>query len=50
MYIYKTIHTHYLTRLYHFHPLHGYLDISRAIAAASSPLRIASSRTQAGNI
>ena len=28
----------YLTPLYHFDPLHGHLDISRAIAAGSSPL------------
>ena len=31
-------------------PLHGRLGISRAIAAGSSPLRIASSRTQTGNL
>ena len=40
----------YLTPLYHFHPLHGHLDISRAIAAESSPLRIAGSRTRTGNL
>ena len=34
----------YLTPLYHFHPLHGHLDISRAVTAESSPLHIASSR------
>ena len=34
-----------LTPHYHFHPLHRHLDISRAIAAESSPLYIASSRT-----
>ena len=28
----------YLTPLYHFHPLHRHLDISRAITADSSPL------------
>ena len=39
-----------LTRHYHFHPLHRHLDISRAIAAESSPLGIASSRTRAGNL
>ena len=39
-----------LTPHYHFHPLHRQLDISRAIAAESSPLRIASSRTRAGNL
>ena len=27
----------YLTPLYHFHPLHRHLDISRAIIAESSP-------------
>ena len=36
----------YLTPLYHFHPLHRHLDISRAITAESSPLHIASSQTQ----
>ena len=35
-----------LTPHYHFHPLRRHLDISRAIAAESLPLRIASSRTQ----
>ena len=30
-----------LTPYYHFHPLHRHLDISRAITAESSPLRIA---------
>ena len=39
-----------LTPHYHFHPLHRHLDISRAITAESSPLRIASSRTQTGNL
>ena len=39
-----------LTPHYHFHPLHRHLDISRAIAAGSSPLHIASSRTQTGNL
>ena len=39
-----------LAPLYHFHPLHGHLDISRGIAAESSPLRIASSRTRTGNL
>ena len=38
----------YLTPLYHFHPLHRRLDISRVIAAGSSPLHIASSRTRTG--
>ena len=38
----------YLTSLYHFHPLHRRLDISRAIAAESSPLHIAGSRTRTG--
>ena len=32
--------------LYRFHRLHRHLDISRVIAAESSPLHIASSRTQ----
>ena len=40
----------YLTPLYHFHPLHRHLDISRTITAESSPLHIASSRTRAGNL
>ena len=40
----------YLTPLYHFHPLHRHLDISRAITAESSPLHIAGSRTRAGNL
>ena len=40
----------YLTPLYHFHPLHRHLDISRAIAAESSPLQIAGSRTRTGNL
>ena len=40
----------YLTPLYHFHPLHRHLDISRAITAGSSPLRIAGSRTWTGNL
>ena len=35
-----------LTPLYHFHPLHRHLDISRAITADSSPLHIAGSRTR----
>ena len=39
-----------LTPHYHFHPLHRYLDISRAITAESSPLHIASSRTRTGNL
>ena len=39
-----------LTHHYYFHPLQGYLDISRAITAESSPLRIASSRTRTGNL
>ena len=30
----------YLTPLYHFHPLHRHLDISREITAESSPLHI----------
>ena len=39
-----------LTPHYHFHPLHRHLDISRAIAAESSPLHVASRRTQTGNL
>ena len=39
-----------LTPHYHFHPLHRHLDISRAITAESSPLRIASSQTRTGNL
>ena len=34
-----------LIPLYHLHPLHRRLDISRAITADNSPLHIASSRT-----
>ena len=40
----------YLTPLYHFHPLHRDLDISRAMTAESSPLHIAGSRTRTGNL
>ena len=40
----------YLTPLYHFHPLYRRLGISRAITAESSPLRVAGSRTRAGNL
>ena len=40
----------YLTPLYHFHPLHRHLDISRAITAESSPLHIAGSRTRTRNL
>ena len=39
-----------LTPHYHFHPLHKYLDISRAITAESSPLHLASSRTWVGKL
>ena len=39
-----------LTSDYHFHPLHRYLDISRAITAGSSPLHVASSRARTGNL
>ena len=39
-----------LTPLYHFHPLHRNLGISRVITAESSPLHIASSRTPIGNL
>ena len=37
-----------LTPLYNFHPLHRHLEVSRAITAEGSPLRIARSRTQTG--
>ena len=40
----------YLTPLYHFHPLHRHLDITRKITAESSPLHIARSRTRTGNL
>ena len=40
----------YLTPLYHFHPLHRHLDISRVITAESSPLHIAGSRNRTGNL
>ena len=36
----------YLTPLYHFHPIHRHIDISRAITAESSTLHIAGSRTR----
>ena len=39
-----------LTSLYHFHPLHEQLDISRAITVESSPLHITSSPTQTGKL
>ena len=39
-----------LTPHYHLHSLHRHSDISRAITAESSPLRIASSRTRFGNL
>ena len=35
---------------YHFHLLHGHVDISRAITAESSPLHIASSQTRTGSL
>ena len=38
------------TPLYHFHALHRNLDINLAITVESSPLQIASSRTQTGNL
>ena len=40
----------FLTPLYHFHPLHRHLDISRAIAAGNPPLHIASIQTRTGNL
>ena len=39
-----------LTPLYHFPTLHKHLDICRAITLENSPLHIASSRTQTGNL
>ena len=39
-----------LTPHYHFHPLYRHLDINQEITAESSPLDIASSRTQNGNL
>ena len=39
-----------LIPLYHFHPLHGHLDINRVISAESSPLHIGSSRTRTGKL
>ena len=39
-----------LTPHCYFHPLHRHLDISRAIAAESSPLHIASNRTRTGKL
>ena len=39
-----------ITPLRHFHSLHRHLDISRAITAESSPLLIAISRNQTGNL
>ena len=39
-----------LTPLYHFHPLHRHLDISRVITAESSPLHIGRSWTQIENL
>ena len=39
-----------LSPLYHFHPLHRHLDISRGITAETSPLHIASSCTGIGNL
>ena len=38
------------TSLYHFNPLHRHLDISTAITAENSPLHVASSGTQIGNL
>ena len=37
-----------LTPLYHFHPFHRYLEVSRAVTAESSPLHIANSWTGTG--
>ena len=40
----------FLSPLYHFHPLHRHLHISKVMAAESSPLRIAGSWTQSRNL
>ena len=40
----------FLTLPYHFHPLHRHIDISRVITAESSPLHIACSWSQTGNL
>ena len=37
-----------LTFLYHFHPIHRYLDIIWEITAESSPLHIANSQNRTG--
>ena len=37
-----------LTPQYHFHPLHGHLDISLAITAESLPLRIGTAGLEPG--
>ena len=39
-----------LTPLYHFHPIHRHLDISREVTADSSRLHIANSRNRTGNL
>ena len=39
-----------LISLYHFHPSHRHLDISRAITAESSPLHIGNSRIRSGHL
>ena len=39
-----------LTPQFHFHLLYSHLDFSRAITADSSPLHIANSQTQTGNL
>ena len=39
-----------LTPVYHFNPLHRYIDIIRAITAESSPLHLTSSGTRTGNL
>ena len=40
----------FLSPAYSFPPLHRHLDITRVITTESSPLRIANSRTQTGNV
>ena len=39
-----------LTPLYHFHPLHRHVDTSWTITAESSPLHIANTPSQTGDI
>ena len=41
---------YFFKSFYHFHPLHGHLNISWAITAKSLPLHIASSQTRTRNL